>query len=142
MSASSIESVFEEKRVIESPPSKDFTPHIKNMAEYESLYRESIEDPSIPRVTLFESILDEMQHDLEGDQLTLLHVHLGLDPGRCGIVDRFTEDFAGGNMWNRELGSQSSRLGSLACPWRSKKHESHFWPLLPPVSAPVRMKPS
>src|SRR5699024_3642056 len=86
-----------------------------------------VEDIAVLAVVLLQPFVDDTDDDVIRDQLSVVHIGLGLQPDRRAILDRSAQDVAGGNGRNSELLIQNRSLGAFARAWRTQHDQIHHF---------------
>ncbi len=89
---------------------------------------EAVEQESVAGVGLLEPVGDHADHDVVGDEVTAVHVELGLLPQRRAGRDVQAEDVAGGHTRHAVGARDVHGLGALAGTRWAEQHESHDQP--------------
>src|SRR5205807_9884297 len=86
----------------------------------------AVEEKAVAGLVGLHSLEDHLDDDLVGDQLSLLHVLLGLVAQVGSVPDRLAQEIAGDDVGQAEVFAQAFALRALTRPGRAEQDEVEF----------------
>ncbi|MNV26119.1 hypothetical protein D3C71_1172330 [compost metagenome] len=87
--------------------------------------RETVEQETVGAVGLSDTVLDQCDDQVVGDQTASIHDALGLDAQLGAGLDRSTQHVAGGDLRNAEFLGDELSLSTFTGPGSSQQNDAH-----------------